>query len=172
MAGPVFINGRAAIYKGCAGQSVAFPDVCFCPPGPPAGPIPVPLPNTVVSADLENCAATVTIDGQPVAHSKSFFAKSTGNEMSRSTGGGVITHATQGRADFETGSPDVQIEGNAAEGHGHLLSHNRMAKAPSNTAPAMWMSTMDMSSVTMAPGGVKKTLHEGKDFVTVQAPGG
>lgn len=27
----MFINGRAAIYKGCVGQAVAFPDVCLCP---------------------------------------------------------------------------------------------------------------------------------------------
>jgi hypothetical protein len=39
--GEVFINGRPAIYKGCKGESVAFPDVCLCPPGPPSGPIPV-----------------------------------------------------------------------------------------------------------------------------------
>ena len=36
--GEVFINGRPAIYKGCKGESVAFPDVCLCPPGPPYGP--------------------------------------------------------------------------------------------------------------------------------------
>ena len=52
MADNVFINGRAAVHKGSTGKSVAFPDVCLCPPSPPAGPIPTPLPNTFKAADL------------------------------------------------------------------------------------------------------------------------
>ncbi len=167
MGAPVFINGRAAIYKGCAGQAVAFPDVCLCPPGPPAGPIPVPLPNTVVAADLAGCAATVTIHDERVAHLKSFFAKSTGNEMSRSTGGGVVSHATQGMAFFQTGSPDVEIEGYPAVRHGDLITHNHLAQVPANTPPTPWMSTMDVSA-PVAPGAVKQTLHEGKDFIVLQ----
>jgi hypothetical protein len=45
MGDTVFINGRAAVHAGSAGKSIAFPDVCLCPPTPPAGPIPTPLPE-------------------------------------------------------------------------------------------------------------------------------
>ncbi len=167
MAAPVFINGRAAIFKGCVGQAVAFPDVCLCPPGPPAGPIPVPLPNTVVAADLAGCAVRVTIDGQPMAHQKSFFAKSTGNEVSRSTGGGVVSHATQGKAYFQTGSPDVEVEGKKAVRHLDLVTCNHTSEVPANTPPTVWMSTMDTPGQA-APGAVKKTLHEGQDFIVLR----
>ena len=166
MAAPVFINGRAAIYKDCKGQAVAFPDVCFCPPGPPAGPVPAPLPNTVVAADLAGCAATVTIDGHPVAHLKSYFAKSTGNEISRSTGGGVISHATQGMAFFQTGSPDVEVEGQAMTRHMDLLTHNHLATMPPNTGPSVWMSEM-LVGAPAAPGKVSKNVKEGKDWIVL-----
>ena len=113
MADNVFINGRAAIHSGSAGKSIAFPDVCLCPPPPPSGPIPTPLPNTAQAMDLQGGAATVTIEGNPVAHAKSFIAKSTGNEVATSTGGGVITHMVQGTAYFQTFSMDVFIESQA-----------------------------------------------------------
>jgi hypothetical protein len=166
MAGPVFINGRAAIYKGCKGQAVAFPDVCLCPPGPPAGPVPVPLPNTVVAADLEGCATTVTIDGQPMAHMKSYFAKSTGNEVSQSTGGGVISHATQGMAHFQTCSPDVLVEDKGATRHMDLLAHNALGSGPPNTGPSVWMSEM-LVGAPAAPGKVAKNVNEGKDWIVL-----
>jgi uncharacterized Zn-binding protein involved in type VI secretion len=117
MADNVFINGRAAIHKGSAGKSIAFPDVCLCPPGPPSGPVPVPLTNTAVAADLQGGALTVTIDGNPVAHAESYIAKSTGNEVARGTGGGIITHQVQGRAYFQTYSRNVFIEGKPAVRH-------------------------------------------------------
>ena len=40
--GKVYINGHEAVHAGCGGMATAFPDVCLCPPGPPAGPVPVP----------------------------------------------------------------------------------------------------------------------------------
>jgi len=92
MGDSVFINGRAAVHKGSAGKSIAFPDVCLCPPSPPAGPIPTPLPNAVQAADLDGGAKSVLIEGNPNGKQSSFFKKSTGNEVSRPTGGGVITH--------------------------------------------------------------------------------
>jgi hypothetical protein len=166
MAAPVYINGRAAIYVGCKGQAIAFPDVCLCPPGPPAGPVPVPLPNTVVAADLAGCAVTVTIDGQPVAHLKSYFTKSTGNEVSQSTGGGVISHATQGMAYFQTGSPDVLVEGQPMVRHMDMLTQNHLALMPPNTPPSVWMSEM-MVGVPAAPDKVAKNVNEGKDWIVL-----
>jgi hypothetical protein len=166
MADNVFINGRAAIHKGSAGKSIAFPDVCLCPPSPPAGPIPTPLPNTAQAMDLQGGAVTVTIEGNPVAHALSFIAQSTGNEVAQATGGGVITHMVKGAAYFVTYSRDVFIEGKPAVRHLDLLTHNHMAKMPGNTPPTPWMSTM-MAGPGAAPRSAEKDANEGKDWIEV-----
>jgi hypothetical protein len=166
MADNVFINGRAAVHAGSAGKSIAFPDVCLCPPPPPSGPIPTPLPNTAQAMDLQGGAPTVTIEGNPVAHAKSFIAKSTGNEVATSTGGGVITHMVQGMAYFQTFSMDVFIEGQPAVRHMDLVTHNHMAMMPGNTPPAPWMSAM-IAGPGPAPKGSEKEVFEGKDWIVL-----
>jgi hypothetical protein len=166
MADNVFINGRAAIHSGSAGKSIAFPDVCLCPPPPPSGPIPTPLPNTAQVMDLQGGAVTVTIEGNPIAHAKSFIAKSTGNEVAASTGGGVITHMVQGMAYFQTFSMDVFIESQPAVRHMDLVTHNHMAMMPGNTPPAPWMSAM-LAGPGAAPGESEKQVFEGKDWIVV-----
>jgi hypothetical protein len=170
MADKVFINGRAAIHKGSAGKSIAFPDVSLCPPGPPAGPIPTPLPNTALAADLAGGALTVTIEGNPVAHNESYIAKSTGNEVARSTGGGIITHQVQGQARFQTFSMNVFIESKPAVRHLDLVTHNHMAKMPGNTPPAPWMSTM-MPGPGPAPKEMERDANEGKEWMEISLEG-
>jgi hypothetical protein len=101
-----------------------------------------------------------------MAHLKSFFAKSTGNEVSRSTGGGVISHATQGMAFFQSGSPDVLIEGQPGVRHMDLLTQNHLALMPPNTPPSVWMSEM-MVGAPSAPGKVAKNVNEGKDWIVL-----
>ena len=64
MADNVFVNDRAAIHKGSAGKSIAFPDVCLCPPSPPSGPIPTPLPNTAQAMDLMTNAPSAVDEKQ------------------------------------------------------------------------------------------------------------
>jgi hypothetical protein len=140
MGDTVFVNGRAVVHKGSSGQSIAFPDVCLCPPTPPAGPIPTPLPNTVMAADMDGGASSVLTEGNPIGKQSSFFAKSTGNEPSQPTGGGVITAKFQGKAYFQSYSPDVMIEGEPAVRHLDLLTHNHAAQMPGNTPPVPWLS--------------------------------
>ena len=55
MGDKVFINGRAAVHKGSAGKAIAFPDVCLCPPTPPAGPCGLP-PKDALMLFLGNSA--------------------------------------------------------------------------------------------------------------------
>jgi len=170
MADNVFINSRAAVHSGSAGKSIAFPDVCLCPPPPPSGPIPTPLPNTAQAMDLQGGATTVTIEGNPVGHAKSFIAKSTGNEVATSTGGGVVTHMVQGMAYFQTFSMDVFIESQPAVRHMDLVTHNHMAMMPGNTPPAPWMSAM-MAGPGAAPKEAskeEKSKSKGKDFLKLQ----
>jgi hypothetical protein len=147
----VFVNGRAVVHATSAGQSIAFPDVCLCPPTPPAGPIPTPLPNTVMAADLAGGATSVLTEGNPTGKQSSFFAKSTGNEPSQPTGGGVITHGVMAKAYFQTFSFDVMFEGEPVVRHLDLLTHNHLGQAPGNTPPVPWLSTQTLPGLPPPP---------------------
>ncbi|RWK47568.1 MAG: DUF4150 domain-containing protein, partial [Mesorhizobium sp.] len=49
-------------------KSIArFPDVCMSPPSPPAGPIPIPYPDTSFSNNLKSASTTVKIGGKGAA---------------------------------------------------------------------------------------------------------
>ncbi len=159
MGDTVFVNGRAVVHMTSAGQSIAFPDVCLCPPTPPAGPIPTPLPNTVMAADLAGGATSVLTEGNPTGKQSSFFAKSTGNEPSQPTGGGVITHAVMGKAYFQSASFDVMFEGEPVVRHLDLLTHNHLGQAPGNTPPVPWLSTQALPGLPPPP--LRMTETEG-----------
>ena len=67
------IGAQASDHKCIA----AMPDVCLSPPSPPAGPLPVPYPNTSFSRDLKDGTKDVFIGGQPVCKdSKSYYQTS------------------------------------------------------------------------------------------------
>ena len=103
MANEVYANGREIACKAAAGKSVAAcPDTCLSPPSPPAGPVPIPYPNTAYASDATNGSTTVMISGQEVMlKDQSTFKKSTGDEAAtKSLGMGVVTHAIQGEASF------------------------------------------------------------------------
>jgi hypothetical protein len=118
-----------------------------------------------VAADLDNCAAHVTIAGNPVAHRDSHFKKSTGNEVSRPTGGGVVSHAVQGKAVFRSYSPNVFIEGKPAVRHADLLTQNHTGQT-GNTPPSVWMSSVDLSK-PQPPKKLTKVLGDGKDWIEI-----
>jgi len=162
MAGKVFINGREAVHAGSSAQGIAMPDVCLCPPSPPAGPIPTPLPNIFKAADLTCGAATVFIEGNPVGNMNSYIQKSTGNAVSRPTGGGVISHAVEGAAYPVMGSFDVFIESSPALKVFDLWTANHMpgAKMPPNTPPTPLMGAMSVPA--MAPEVATKDMSKGK----------
>jgi hypothetical protein len=165
MGDSVFIETRAAVHRTSAGKSIAFPDVCLCPPTPPAGPVPVPLPNTVVAMDLQAGAPTVLIEGNPAGKKSSFFMKSTGNEVSLPTGGGVMTHAVQGMARFQTFSTRVFFQGEPAVRHLDLLTHNHLA-VPPNTPPAPWLSMMKPPSIE--PPKIVRKVGDETDEVAIR----
>ena len=67
MGDEVYANGNAIACKTGDGKVIAaFPDVCLSPPSPPAGPIPVPYPDTSFSKDMKNGSKTVKIGGKEV----------------------------------------------------------------------------------------------------------
>jgi hypothetical protein len=81
----VSVNGRTVIHRGSEGMALGSPDVCKTPKSGS----PVPYVNLAVSADLENGAVTVFVDGHRVAKASSYLARSTGDEPG--TEGGIIS---------------------------------------------------------------------------------
>jgi len=139
----VFANGLEVACKVADGKSVAcFPDPCWSPPSPPAGPIVIPYPNTAFAKDLANGSKTVFISGKPVAQkNKSYFKTSTGNEpATRKYGMGLITHTIKGKAYFTSWSMDVKVEGFNVCRHTDLMTHNH-ASTTGNTGPWFYVDT-------------------------------
>jgi len=135
MSNQVYANGREISCKAADGKSIcAFPDVCLSPPSPPAGPVPIPYPNTGMASDTDGGSKTVQISGKEVMlKDSSSFKKSTGDEAAtKSLGMGVVTHQIQGKVYFTSWSMDVMIEGENAVRHLDLMTHNH-ASIPGNT---------------------------------------
>jgi hypothetical protein len=146
MSQKVFANHRELVCKAGSSKSIAaFPDVCLTPPTPPAGPIPVPYPNTAMCGDLADGSTTVMIAGKPVFKGdKSFMKTSTGDEGSTpSQGKGIVTHQNKGKAYFISFSMDVLIEGEKACRALDMTTHNHGSKPP-NTPPMVHIGDVDI----------------------------
>ena len=129
MANQVFANDLEIACKAAKGASKAcFPDVCFTPPSPPAGWIPVPYANTTFAKDTANASKTVFITNKPVMlKDHSYFKTSTGNEPAAGPKG-IVTGTKKGKAYFRTWSMNVKIEGYNVTRHTDLMTHNHNPK--------------------------------------------
>ncbi|HEX5746721.1 MAG TPA: PAAR-like domain-containing protein [Archangium sp.] len=133
----VYANGREICSQAADGKSAAaFPDVCWSPPGPPAGPVPVPYPNTTFAKDLTDGTRTILICGTMVAQKdKSYFSTSTGNEPATSSyAKGLNTGVIKGKAYFTSWSMDVLVEGLNVARHQDQMTHNHAS--PGGNTPA------------------------------------
>lgn len=149
MANEVYANGMEVACKAADGKTVAaMPDVCLSPPSPPAGPVPIPYPNTAYASDTTKGSKTVQISGQEVVlKDESTFKKSTGDEAAtKSLGMGVVSHQIQGEVNFASWSMDVKIEGANAARHLDLTLHNEMC-IPANTPTWPYLDRGDAAAV-------------------------
>jgi Domain of unknown function (DUF4150) len=125
----VFANGREISAKKDDNRSIcAMPDVCLSPPSPPAGPVPIPYPNTAMASDTSEGSKTVKIGGQEVGlKNKSNYKTSKGDEAAtRTLGMGVVTHTIQGKMKHAAWSMDVKVEGQNVIRHMDLTTHNHI----------------------------------------------
>ena len=125
----VFANGQEISGKNDDNKSVAsMPDVCLSPPSPPAGPVPIPYPNTAQASDTSDGSKTVLIGGGEVGlKNVSNYKKSTGDEAAtKSLGMGVVTHTIQGKLKHAAWSMDVKIEGQNVIRHMDMVTQNHM----------------------------------------------
>jgi uncharacterized Zn-binding protein involved in type VI secretion len=103
-----YANGRSILHKGHGKTQLATaPDVCKTPS--PGGPVPVPYPNMSPDSNLTKGAATVKINGNPVANTGSQLSRSNGDEPG--TAGGIISSKNMGAFGWPAGSLDVNAEG-------------------------------------------------------------
>ncbi len=162
MANDVYANGNEIACKAASGKTIAaFPDVCLSPPSPPAGPIPIPYPNTACASDTTNGSKTVQIGGQEVMlKDSSTFKKSTGDEAAtKSLGMGVITHQITGEASFAAWSMDVKFEGENVDRHLDMTVHNEQS-LPAQTPPMVYLDRMAMAIMS---GGCEKEQQAVRD---------
>jgi hypothetical protein len=143
----VYANNDEIACKAGDGKVIAaFPDVCLSPPSPPAGPIPVPYPDTSFSKDMQSGSKTVKIKGKEVMLKDQSFYKTSplGDEAAtRGLGAGVITHVITGKTYFIAWSMDVKIEGQNVDRHTDLTTSNH-ASPGGNSAPGLNLSKLSL----------------------------
>jgi hypothetical protein len=123
----VYANDNEVCSKAADGMSSsAFPDPCWSPPGPSAGPVLIPYNNTALASNLENGSTTVFVCNTPVAlKDVSYLAQSTGNEpATEAFRKGDRTGVIKGKAYFIDWSPNVKIEGLNVCRHNDPMTHN------------------------------------------------
>jgi hypothetical protein len=146
----VYANGDEIACKAGDGKVIAaFPDVCLSPPSPPAGPIPVPYPDTSFSKDMQNGSKTVKIKGQEVMlKDKSFYKTAPlGDEAAtQGLGANVITHVITGKTYFVMWSLDVKIEGENVDRHIDLTTSNHASIPPGVPKPGPNCSSQELGA--------------------------
>ncbi len=135
MANNVFANNLEIACKAGEGISAAaFPDPCWSPPPPSAGPVVIPYANTAKASDTANGSKTVFISGKPIMlRDKSYFKTSTGNEPATyAFNKGQKTGKLKGACYFASWSMNVKIEGYNVVRHSDDTTHNH-GSHPGNT---------------------------------------
>lgn len=159
----VFANNNEIACKAGGGKVIAaFPDVCLSPPSPPAGPIPIPYPNTSFSKDMKNGSKTVKIKGQEVMLKDQSFYKTAplGDEAAtQGLGAGVITHVITGKTYFNMWSMDVKFEGKNVDRHLDITTSNHASPPANEALPLPNASTMTFPDLP-PPGDCTQEEHD------------
>jgi len=125
----VYANGMEISAKSSDNKSIAaMADVCLSPPSPPAGPVPIPYPNTGMTSDTTSGTRNVKIGGEEVGiKNESKYKQSNGDQpATNSFGAGVISHKLAGAVKFAAWSMDVKFEGSNVPRFMDLTTHNHM----------------------------------------------
>lgn len=151
MSKKVFANNMEVLSKSSSGKvTAAFPDVCFSPPAPPVGPIPLPYPNSAKDTDLDKGTTSVFIADKMVGmQDSSYLQTSQGDEgATQSQTKGIISQSIQGKAYAIIWSTNVQAEGMGVPRHLDMLTVNH-ASMMGNGAPMAHVSDASAGGVTV-----------------------
>lgn len=149
----VYANNNEIASKAADGKSIAaFPDVCFTPPAPPAGPLPLPYPNTGEVKNTDKGTTKVFIKDKMVGmEGDSCISKSMGDEAAtQSQGKGLITGALQGKCYFAVWSMDVKAEGKGLPRHLDMVTHNHHGSQMGNSLTQPEVDNASMPAVKSA----------------------
>ena len=113
------------------GLCLAVPDVCKTPS--PAGPVPIPYPNTAQPMLAVNTSLKVFVLGMPAVTMLSTIPVSEGDEPG--VAGGVASGVFKGPASFSKGSTKVFVQGAPWVHLGAMTRQNGVA--PNNPAGAV-----------------------------------
>lgn len=145
---------KTPVTTGSNGVAVAtVPNVCKMP-GPPAPFVPTPLPNIGKSGNSpKGFSKQVKVEGKAVAIKGATF-KSTGDEASKGTGGGLLSANTGGPTKFVgPGSFDTKFEGkNVQLLADPMLNNCGPSGSPANSATLAGLLQSALSPTTPAPG--------------------
>jgi hypothetical protein len=116
------------------GTCLGVPDICKTPT--PAGPVPIPYPNTGMNAQTSagTAASKVYITQQKAVLLNSEIPMSTGDEAG--SAGGVVSGKIKGAVKFLLGYPKVQIEKKNPAMLGSLTTHNANNIVGAQIAPS------------------------------------
>lgn len=158
----VLINGRTAVHKGSNG-TLSTIDVCLTKVGKHV--VPIPYPNVAQSKDADKTAGTVFIEGNPVCHKKSVFAKSRGDEPGNKKG--IKSGKKGAEASFIMGSNNVFIEGQPA-----VRALDLMVSNAKNTPPMPLVQGMGMPPIAQSASADELSDQEETAFVVEVAVSG
>lgn len=154
----VYANGDEICCKSADGKTtIAFPDTCWTPPTPPAGPLPVTYPNSASPSSLKKGSSTVRIKRSAIALTdRSYFSTSTGNEPATpALQKGLLTRKIKGKTYFKQWSMNVKVEGKGVCRNLDLMTHNH-GGTPGNTAPFPFLDGSASGASGGDPCGVEK----------------
>jgi hypothetical protein len=150
MSHEVYANDWEIAGKAGNNKSIArFPDVCLSPPSPPAGPIPVPYPDTSFSSDLKKGSKSVKLGGKPAALAQQSYYKPSvlGDEAAtRNFGANIVTHQITGKTYFQAWSMDVKFEGKNVCRHFDITTSNH-ASSGTTTAPNLSIEAASLAKI-------------------------
>ena len=129
------------------GQCFFVPDVCKTPT--PAGPTPIPYPNTGMMTQIQGSTASskVKILGKKAATKKTEVTMTSGDEAG-TAGGGVKSNKFKGSCKYKKGSAKVCIQGSQAAHHTCLIAQNGGSNA--NVPPGVQVAP-SQAKVTCMP---------------------
>lgn len=109
-----------------AGMDMAFPDVCKTPT--PAGPIPIPYPNTAMSATTAPVVPNLLIDCMPAINLASKGLVSLGDQAG--VAGGVVDSMIGGQANYTVGCFTIFFGGTPAQRLTSVTAQNAAGVTP------------------------------------------
>lgn len=126
-----------------AGMDFGFPDVCLTPAGPAV--VPIPYPNTAMTATTSPTAPNVFVDCMPAINQMSMGMVSLGDQAG--VAGGVVDHIISGQTMYNVGCITILVAGAPAQRLTSVTGQNVMGKMPNTVGSCLCPSQVTVLSL-------------------------